>query len=152
MRSLGTRLATSATALSLAAVLGGATLLGACRDSSDLSLCPAWGFYVHTFELIEQDRPSGGTAADWLVAVHEVLGDLDQLREVADSRHVSAIQDTETALETLQGTLQSIEPDQRYETWSPLVNDDIDAVLDADRQLRDLIGPECATTPTTEDS
>lgn len=151
MESLGRRVTASAAGAALIMVLGGASLSG-CRNSTDLSLCPAWRIYDHTAEQIKADRPSGGTAADWLVAVHEVLGDLDQLREVADSRHVSAIQDTETALETLLGTLESIEPDQRYEIWAPLVEDDIDAVLDADQQLRELIAPECTPTPFTEDS
>jgi hypothetical protein len=134
------------------AVIGGAAVLTGCRDSTDLSLCPAWGFYTHTAEQISKDRPTGGTAADWLVAVHEVLGDLDQLREVSDSRHTDAISTAETALEELQGTLESVEPDQEYSTWAPLVSDDIDAVLDADQRLRELIEPECATTPTPEDS
>lgn len=151
MRSRGRQVAASAAGAALVIALGGAALSG-CRNSTDLSLCPAWGFYVHTAEQIKVDRPSGGTAADWLVAVHEVLGDLDQLREVADSRHAGAIQDAETALETLQGTLESIEPDQRYELWAPLVEDDLDAALDADQQLHDLIGPECTPIPFTEDS
>jgi hypothetical protein len=131
--------------LATVAALGAAALLTGCRQSNDLSLCPAWETFANSAADITKDS----TAAEWLVAVDEVLGDLDQLSEVADSRQVVAIDNVETALESLQGTLESVDADQPYTIWAPLVSDDFDAVADADQQLRDLIEPECPTTPTT---
>ena len=94
-------------------------------------------------EVVTAD-PSGATANDVAETAETLLGELAQLRAVADGRYRAPIDELEASLSDLENTLDSVSDDADYDTWRPLVDDTLDDIRIADTRLRRVIDPACA--------
>lgn len=119
------------------------SLVAACGDTKDASLCDAYQSYVATLAPVLAADPTGATAAAATNAVEDVLASVQQLRSTADGRHSDELTTLETSLDDLRATLESVEDTVDYDTWAPLVNDLIQDVVDATVTVDELIEPEC---------
>ena len=121
----------------------GLSLFAACGDTTDASMCDAYQRYIATLEPILEREPTGATAATATKAVEEVLASVQQLRAAADSRYADELNTLETSLDDLRATLESVEDTADYATWSPLVNDTVQDVVDAAVTVNERMAPEC---------
>jgi hypothetical protein len=121
----------------------GLTLVTACGDSKDASMCDAYAIYLASLQPVLAADPTGATAATATDAVEQVLASVQQLRAAADSRNADELTTLETSLDDLRATLESVEDTADYDTWAPLVADSVQDVVDATVTVNDRIEPEC---------
>ena len=72
------------------------------------------------------------------------MGELRQLRAVADQRYSAPIDQLEALLDDLGRTLDALVDEEDYDTWAPLVEDTTDDVEIAYAHLRRVMDPACA--------
>lgn len=119
------------------------SLLAACGDAKDASMCDAYQRYIATLEPVLAADPTGATAGAATDVVEDVLASVQQLRATADGRHSDELTTLETSLDDLRATLESVEDTADYDTWAPLVTDLIQDVVDATVTVNERIAPEC---------
>lgn len=137
MRSLG-RLA-AAVAVSAAAL----TALTACAEPEASSLCPAYAEFLDTLAALPTDL-TAGTADDAADLVESVRAAADQLAAADDGRHSADLSALTTALDDLERTLRSFEPEADSSTWQDAFDDSADEVVDAAVALDEALAQECA--------
>ena len=86
-------------------------------------MCPANAQFVGVYEIVAASDPTGATAGDAAEAVEVAVGELRQLRAVADQRYSAPIDQLEALLDDLGRTLDSLVDEEDYDTWAPLVWD-----------------------------
>lgn len=126
-----------------AGVIAICAVLSACVDHDQQALCPAFAEYVTIADEIRAADPTGATAQDVRDDVELVRAELAQLRAVADQRYRAPIDELDRLLADLGRTLNSLQDDDEYSTWEPLVDDTLDDVAIADARLRRAIDPAC---------
>ena len=87
--------------------------------------------------------PTGATADDVAQAAEVVIGELDQLRAVADERYRAQIDGVGDQLEDVRRTLGSLQSDADYSTWEPLVDSTFEDLAIAQARLRRVMDPAC---------
>jgi hypothetical protein len=125
----------------LAVVLLGAMV--ACGDSEEQSLCPVYQDFLDARAEVAAVDPTAETAADLTDIADRYLATVRQLRETADGRFSDAIDTLEAEVADVERTLAGVDPDARYATWAPLIDDSIADAGDAADQVEELIGPQC---------
>ncbi len=128
-------------AVSGAVIVG---LLAGCADQSEQSLCVSYAEYVVVADEVYAADPTGATASDASETIEVVLGELAQLRAVADGRYRAPIDELEALLDDLENTLDALVDDADYDTWEPLVDETLGDVRIADTRLRRVMNPACA--------
>ena len=66
-----------------------------------------------------------------------------QLRETTDGRYSAAVDDLDVAVADALRTLESVDADADYTTWSPLVEDEFQVAREAADKVEELINPQC---------
>ena len=127
----------------LAGVVLLGTVVGGCVDRDEQAMCPAYAEYLAVIDVITAAEPTGATAGDVVDAVEVVVGELDQLRAVADERYRAQIDDVAVQLDDVRRTLGSLQDDADYSTWAPLVDSTIDDLAIAHARLRRVVDPAC---------
>jgi len=115
----------------------------ACGDLEDQSLCRVYEDFLVAREETAAVDPTAQTAAELTEIADTYLATVRQLREATDGRYVEAIDALEVAVTDVVRTLDSVDPDEPYATWAPLVDDSIDDATDAADRVEELIGPQC---------
>jgi hypothetical protein len=136
--------------LALLAVLGIAMV--ACAEPEEQAMCPAYAQFVGVYEIVAASDPTGATAGDAAEAVEVAVGELRQLRAVADQRYSAPIDQLEALLDDLGRTLDSLVDEEDYDTWAPLVEDTTDDVEIAYARLRRVMDPACADRSDNDES
>ena len=83
-----------------------AVVAAGCADQDDQSLCLSYEEYVSAADEVRSADPTGATAGDAADAADVLLGELDQLRAVADSRYRAPIDDLERVVGIIAAGLQ----------------------------------------------
>ena len=79
----------------------------------------------------------------WREAAEVVIGELDQLRAVADERYRAQIDGVGDQLDDARRTLGSLQDDADYSTWEPLVDSTFEDLAIAQARLRRVMDPAC---------
>jgi hypothetical protein len=126
----------------------------ACGTPEDASLCTAFDEFLAARAEIQTIDPTDETAADAIEIAEDYLAGVRRLEQAADGRYGQQIEDLETAVNDVLLTLESVQADAEYETWSPLVEDDLELAADAAAQVDETIRPSCepASSETSESS
>jgi hypothetical protein len=127
----------------LASALTVAIVTTACGDTKDASLCTAFAEWVEARAAINAIDPTSQLAADEIEAVENYLASVHRLRQVGDGRYTQQVENLELAVTDALLTLRSVRDDADYETWGPLLEDDIQAATDAADQVDKAIRPSC---------
>jgi hypothetical protein len=135
-----------APAVAVVAVLA---VLAACGDTEDRSLCPVYQDFRDARAEVAAVDPTAETAADLTDIADRYLATVRQLREVADGRFTDAIDTLDAEVADVERTLAGVDPDARYATWAPLIDDSIADAGDAADRVEELIGPQC--TPEADE-
>jgi hypothetical protein len=120
-----------------------AVVPAACGDTKDASQCTAFAEWVDARAAINAIDPTSQLAADEIEAVENYLASVRRLRQVGDGRYAQQIENLEAAVNDAVLTLESVRDDADYETWGPLLEDDIEAATDAADQVDKAIRPSC---------
>lgn len=121
----------------------GLSLLVACGDAEDASLCDSYQLYAATLGRVLAADPTAATAAAATNGVEDVLATVSQLRAATDGRYAGELGELETSLDDLRATLESVEDTADYATWQPLVNDTMQDVVDQAVAITELMEPQC---------
>ena len=124
-----------------------ALVLPACGDQEDASLCTAYAEFLDaraTVQAIDPDALDAEQAED---IAESYLDGVRRLRQVADDRFEHEIETLDAAVNDLLLTLAPIPDDADFATWSPLIEDDLQAAADAATVVQNAIEPSC--TPDT---
>jgi hypothetical protein len=126
----------------------------ACGTLEDASLCTAFDEFLGARADIQTIDPTEETAADAIEIAEDYLASVRRLEQAADGRYGQQIEDLETAVNDVLLTLESVQADAEYDTWSPLVEDDLELAADAAEVVEETIRPSCevATSEPTETS
>jgi hypothetical protein len=128
------------------AVLLAGTGLAACSDDvvKDQSLCTVYGEYLDGLAEIEALDPESLSAAaaedladDFVLSVQRVQ------HATEDDRNNNGLLVLEAAARDLVRTLAAIPDDADFETWAPLVEDDLEAVRNAAVTVDHALEAEC---------
>jgi hypothetical protein len=119
-------------------------VLVACGESAERSLCPSYEQFLVAREVIRSVDAESATAAEAIEEIDEFRSSVLQLRENSDGRFRSAVDDLDAAISDVLLTLESVDPDEDYSTWAPLVEDDVETAQDATARVAELIAPQCA--------
>lgn len=119
-------------------------LTAGCADHDEQSLCNAYAAYLDVADGVYAADPTGATADEAADAIEVLLGELAQLRAVADSRYRAPIDELEAVLDDLENTLDALPDEADYGTWKPLVDATLEDAVIADARLRRVIDPACA--------
>ena len=130
----------------LAVAATGTVLLGACGDIEERSLCNSYEQFLVSQEVLRSVDAESETAAEAIEDIEEFQASLAQLRENADDRYRSAVDDLDAAVSNVLRTLEGVDPDEDYSTWAPLVVKDVKAAREAAAYVSELIAPQCAST------
>lgn len=127
----------------LASALTIAIVPAACGDTKDASPCTAFAEWVDARAAINAIDPTSQLAADEIEAVENYLASVHRLRQVGEGRYAQQIENLDVAVTDALLTLRSVRDDADYETWGPLVEEDIQAATDAADQVDKAIRPSC---------
>jgi hypothetical protein len=130
----------------VAAVLA-CSLVSACGDRKDASLCTAFGEFIGARTAAQAIEPSNLNAAEATTIAESYLAGVRRLEQAADGRYGQDLDALETAVNDVLLTLESIPDDADDATWGPLVQDDLETAADAATVVEDAIEPSC--TPDT---
>ena len=130
----------------LAVAATGTLLFGACGDVEERSLCNSYEQFLVSQEVLRSVDAESETAAEAIEDIEEFQASLAQLRENADDRYRSAVDDLDAAVSNVLRTLEGVDPDEDYSTWAPLVVKDVKAAREAAAYVSELIAPQCAST------
>lgn len=117
----------------------------ACGDTEELSLCDAYEDLVAAGASVTALDPTGLSARQAAEVVDDYLATVLHVQETADGRYSTELDALETAVDDVARTLASVQEDEDYETWAPLVEDDLEVARDAAVVVREAIDPSCTT-------
>jgi len=115
----------------------------ACGTPEDASLCTAYAEFQNANTAVQAIDPSDQSAADAIDVVENYLAGVRRLEQAADGRYGQQLDTLETAVNDVLLTLQSIPDDATYETWAPLIEDDLETAADATVPVQQAIDPSC---------
>jgi hypothetical protein len=118
----------------------------ACGDIEDQSLCTAYGELLQTRAGIQELDPSAVTAGAAEEQAKDYLDAVLRLEETGDGRYGTALADLATAVNDVVLTLGSVQADEDYSTWAPLVEDDLEAIANAEVTLDESMQTQCPST------
>lgn len=127
----------------LAGVVLFGTVAGGCVDRNEQAMCPAYAEYLAVIDVVAAAEPTAATAGDVVDTIDVVVGELDQLRAVADERYRAQIDAVSVELDDVRRTLGSVQDDADYSTWAPLVDSTFEDLAVAQARLRRVIDPAC---------
>jgi hypothetical protein len=126
--------------VSLVASLG----LSACGDADERSVCDAYADYLAAADdLGGPDDITQATVADVEDALQSLEDEVSQLRAVADTENESVVNAVDDAIRNLVSSLSSLDQDVAFTAVADLLSDDIQAVADADADLRETFDTIC---------
>jgi hypothetical protein len=131
-----------------AAVLLVVTALAACGDPEDASLCTAFDEWIDARADINAVDFTTESAEDAIDTVEDYLSSVQRLEHAADGRYGQQLDALESTVRAVILTLESVQDDADYSTWSPLVEDDIELATEAALQVEQLITPSCQAEPS----
>lgn len=122
----------------------GALLLASCGDTDELSVCDAYADYVRAADdLGGPDDITEATVGDVDEALQSLEDEVSQLRAVADTENESVVNAVDEAVRNLVNSLSSLDQDVAFTSVVDLLSDDIQAVADADADLRETFDTIC---------
>ncbi len=121
-------------------------LLTACGETAELALCPSYAQFEVAREAIRSVDAESETATQAAVEIEAFQSSVHQLRENADGRYRSSVDDLDDAISDVLRTLEGVDADADYSIWAPLVADDIETAQNASARVSELIAPQCAPT------
>jgi hypothetical protein len=119
-------------------------LLTACGDSDDLALCPSYAQFELARDVLRTVDAESETAAEAIREIEAFQSSVRQLRENTDGRYRSSVDDLDVAISDVLRTLESVDADEEYSTWAPLVAEDVETAQNASARVSELIAPQCA--------
>jgi hypothetical protein len=117
--------------------------LPGCGDQEDASLCTAFGELLAARAAVAAIDPQNHDAEQAKDAVESYSAGVRRLRQAADDRYEQQLFGLEAAVDDVRLTLAPIPDDAEFATWSPLVEDDLEALADAATQVENAIEPSC---------
>jgi molybdopterin converting factor small subunit len=126
--------------VSLFAALG----LSACGNADERAVCDAYAEYLAAADdLGGPDDVTEATVAEVEDALQSLEDEVSQLRAVADTENESVVNAVDEAIRNLVSSLSSLEQDVPFTSVVDLLSDDIQAVADADADLRETFDTIC---------
>jgi len=122
-----------------------AVSLTACGDIEDQSMCTAYEEYLDARDAIQDVDPEDESAGEAAELVDRYLESVQRLDEAADGRFATELDALQLAVRDVLLTLESVQEDEDYSTWAPLVEDSLEVAADAAVSVMDAIDPECPT-------
>ena len=125
--------------------------VAACGDIEDASLCTAFEEYlgvraeVLALQAQLETDPSVATAEEATELAERYVDAVLRLEQTADGRYGQEIDTLEQAARAVLLTLTSVQDDADFDTWGPLIEDDLELAQDAAVSVVDAIGPSCIT-------
>lgn len=127
----------------LACTAAAITGLAACGDSDEQSMCVVFADFEAARAEVQAVDPESVAAAGAIDAIQEYYDTIRQLRETTDGRYSAAVDDLDVAVADALRTLESVDADADYTTWSPLVEDEFQVAREAADKVEELINPQC---------
>jgi hypothetical protein len=119
------------------------SVVAACAEPEDQSLCPAFEEFLGTRAAVRALDPSDLTAGEATDLVESYLQRITRMQEVADGRYTSELDALESAVDDVVRTLASVQDAGDYDTWQPLVEDSLEDVQDASARFVEAVEPSC---------
>ncbi|MFL6203717.1 MAG: hypothetical protein ACJ739_00035 [Acidimicrobiales bacterium] len=131
--------------LATVALLGIASLAACSEDTvKDQSLCTVYGEYLDHLEAIRDLDAQTLSAEDASEVVEGYVESVVRVQHATeDDRNNNGLLSLEAAARDLLRTLESVRDDAEYETWSPLVEDDLKDVRNAALLVDEALAAEC---------
>ena len=128
------------------------TALAACGDTEDASLCTAFDEWQEARAGINAVDFSAESAGDAVETVEDYLASVRRLEQAADGRYGQQLDTLEATVRDVALTLESVQDDADYSTWSPLVEDDVELATEAAVQVEQVIGASCGVDLDSSDA
>lgn len=125
------------------------TAVVACGNVEERSLCRAYDDFLAAREEIRTVDPTSVTAAEATDLVEEYVSSVRALRETTEGRFDTELDRLEAATRDILVTLESVDADEDYATWAPLVEESFDDARDAADRVVEIVDIQC--NPETED-
>ncbi len=127
-------------------------VLVACGDPKDVALCTRFEEFLAIraeTQAIRED-PSALKADEAVELGDRYVAAVRGLKASSDDRYGQELDNLEQAVRAVVLTLSSVRDDADFDTWGPLIEDDIHLAENAATAVVDVIEPSCPTvTPGT---
>jgi hypothetical protein len=123
--------------------LGLVVTTGACGDIAEQSMCAAYDDYLRAAAAVQDADVESLTADEAEALGQDYLDAVRRLKETADDRHDILLLNLETAARDVVLTLSSVQDDEDYATWAPLVEEDLQWAADAAVAVEDAMETQC---------
>jgi hypothetical protein len=127
----------------VAAGLGLVVTTGACGDIEEQSMCTAYDDLLVSGAAIEDADLESLSAAEAEALGQDYLDSVRRLEETADDRHDVLLNNLEAVVRDVVLTLSSVQDDEDYSTWAPLVEDDLELAAEATVAVDEVMETQC---------
>jgi hypothetical protein len=123
--------------------LGLVATTGACGDIEDQSLCAAYDDLLRAGAAVQGADAESLTADEAEALGQDYLDAVRRLEEMADERYDILILNLEDAARDVVLTLASVQDDEEYSTWAPLIEKDLERAADVAVAVDDAMETQC---------
>ena len=136
---------TRGAAIASIGILALASMAGCSEDVvKDQSLCPVYGDYLDELAAVRDLDAESLSAEDASEVVEDYVESLVRVQHATeDDRNNNGVLALEAASRDLLRTLESVPDDADYDTWAPLVEDDLEDVRNAALLVDEALAAEC---------
>ena len=116
---------------------------GGCGDIDDQSMCTAYDDFLRAAASVQDADVESLTADEAEALGQDYLDSVRRLEETADDRHDVLLNNLEAVVRDVVLTLSSVQDDEDYSTWAPLVEDDLELAAEATVAVDDVMETQC---------
>ena len=108
-------------------------------------MCTAYQEWLNARAAVREIDPEAATASEAAELAETYLESVQRLDETADGRFATELDALDFAVRDVLLTLESVQADEDYATWAPLVEDSLEDAANAAVSVQDAIEPQCPT-------